>query len=55
VQSWHDDGSAKFDVLQRWAREFGRAQGRPPLMWIDMACIDQHNIEQSLALLRVQC
>ena len=51
--SWHDSGSAKWAALQAWAEAFERAHGRRPTIWLDKACIDQQNIQASLAGLPV--
>ena len=45
--SWSDEGSAKFDKLHDWAG------GQSRLVWLDKACIDQLDIEASLACLPV--
>ena len=45
--SWSDDGDAKFDTLHKWAGV------RPTRVWLDKACIDQNNIDASLACLPV--
>ncbi len=49
--SWHDDGSQKWAALRSWADDFERATGRPPKVWLDKGCIDQQNIDASLAAL----
>ena len=45
--SWSDDGTSKFDKLHEWAA------GEPRLVWLDKACIDQLDIDTSLACLPV--
>ena len=60
--SWRDDGHAKWKLLQKWAKDFekkfapdardGRG-ARDPLLWLDKACIDQNNIDESLACLPI--
>ena len=49
--SWHDDGPEKWAALRSWADGFERATGRPPKVWLDKGCIDQKNIDASLAAL----
>merc|ERR1712151_995124 len=52
--SWHDEADSKWKLLQQWRGEFRqRNQGREPKLWIDKYCIDQKNIEDSLACLPV--
>lgn len=54
--SWQDEAhcpGAKFDALSSWASEFEQAQGSTPLIWLDKACIDQDNIDASLACLPI--
>ena len=52
--SWRDSGAAKFAVLQRWRAQFvERNGGREPTIWLDKACLDQSNIDASLACLPV--
>ena len=49
-------GSAeeKWVALQEWREDFKKQHnGREPKMWIDKYCIDQDNIEESLACLPV--
>ena len=48
--SWRDDGVAKYAALQEWAEE---AKIASPRIWLDKACIDQTNIDASLAALPV--
>jgi len=45
--SWSDDGSVKFAKLHEWAN------GETRMVWLDKACIDQLNINDSLACLPV--
>ena len=49
--SWSDDGSAKYNKLHEWARELGGNDDK--LLWLDKACIDQDNIDASLAALPI--
>ena len=49
--SWSDDGNAKYNKLHEWARELGG--GDDKLVWLDKACIDQDNIDASLAALPI--
>lgn len=52
--SWHDDPVAKWAALDAWAQAFARSnRGRLPTLWLDKACIDQQNIQDSLACLPV--
>jgi hypothetical protein len=52
--SWHDDAQTKWATLQKWREEFKQKhRGREPKLWIDKYCIDQENIEESLACLPV--
>merc|ERR1712137_929224 len=43
----------KWKEMQKWRREFIMTNGREPLVWIDKYCINQQQIEQSLACLPV--
>ena len=47
--SWHDDAAQKWTALSEWAA----AQPKNAMLWLDKACIDQLNIEQSLAALPI--
>merc|ERR1711953_384668 len=51
--SWHDDAGKKWRALQEWRNEFKQQNGREPTLWIDKYCIDQKNIDESLACLPV--
>jgi len=52
--SWSDDGNVKFDALQDYAEAWEKANdGKPCLIWLDKACIDQLNIAASLAALPI--
>lgn len=51
--SWRDPGKPKFAALHKWAKGFQGRTGRHPKLWLDKACIDQDNIEESLAVLPV--
>merc|ERR1712176_750644 len=51
--SWSDDASAKWDILQRWRKEFIEDVGREPTIWFDKACINQTSIDADLRCLPV--
>jgi len=52
--SWSDNPELKWLSLQAWCEEFKAShRGREPKLWIDKYCIDQNNIEDSLACLPV--
>merc|ERR1719498_1823720 len=51
--SWWDDPRLKWTHLQAWREEFKKRKGREPRLWIDKYCIDQNNIDESLASLPV--
>ena len=52
--SWHDNADLKWSMLQEWREEFKSINGgREPRLWIDKYCIDQNNIDESLACLPV--
>ena len=52
--SWRDDATDKWHTLCTWADAFAAAHaGRSPLIWFDRACLDQSNIDASLAMLPV--
>jgi len=52
--SWSDCTEKKWEVLQEWRQQFKRKnKGREPRLWIDKYCIDQNNIDDSLACLPV--
>ena len=54
--SWRDEDAApgeKYKAFARWAREQEEATGKQVTLWLDKACIDQTNIDQSLACLPV--
>jgi len=49
--SWRDDGRMKLQALHKWRRTLrGRQQ---VTVWLDKACIDQGNIDASLACLPI--
>lgn len=48
--SWSDDGNAKYDKLHEWAKEGPEGE---KLIWLDKSCIDQKNIDESLAALPI--
>lgn len=50
--SWRDDGKSKYAALLEWASSFVELE-RAPLLWLDKACIDQSNIDASLAALPI--
>jgi len=43
----------KYQAFARWAREQEEATGKEVTLWLDKACIDQNNIDQSLACLPI--
>ena len=49
--SWSDDGRLKHEKVHEWARELGGDDDK--LVWLDKACIDQENIDASLAALPI--
>ena len=56
--SWSDDGKDKFDALKAWEKEelASRATGKDKkgvTIWLDKACLDQRDIQASLAGLPV--
>ena len=54
--SWSDEQhcpGSKYAVLQQWASSFEKAHQKPALLWLDKACIDQDNINASLACLPI--
>jgi hypothetical protein len=51
--SWHDPADAKWKALKAWATQFEKKEGRSPIVWLDKACIDQGNINDSLACLPI--
>ena len=54
--SWRDEDAApgeKYKAFAHWAREQEEATGKEVTLWLDKACIDQTNIDQSLACLPV--
>ena len=51
--SWHDPADAKWKALDAWATQFEKKEGRSPIVWLDKACIDQGNINDSLACLPI--
>eukprot|EP00931_Biecheleriopsis_adriatica_P025966 TRINITY_DN15838_c0_g2_i5.p1 TRINITY_DN15838_c0_g2~~TRINITY_DN15838_c0_g2_i5.p1 ORF type:complete len:525 (+),score=44.92 TRINITY_DN15838_c0_g2_i5:69-1577(+) len=51
--SWQDNPGEKWEGLQAWREGFKKTYKREPTLWIDRYCIDQNNIEQSLAFLPV--
>ena len=54
--SWRDEEEApgeKYQAFARWAREQEEATGKEVTLWLDKACIDQNNIDQSLACLPI--
>ena len=40
-------------ALRDWALAFQRMNQRAPLLWIDMACLNQSNIQEALAVLPI--
>ena len=51
--SWGDAGDAKWAALSRWAEDFRARYHRSPTIWLDKACIDQNDIDNSLAFLPI--
>ena len=51
--SWSDDATSKLARLQEYAAEHDRAHGTPCRIWLDKFCIDQEQIDASLACLPV--
>ena len=51
--SWRDDPVEKWARIVAWAKEFEEEHSREPLYWLDKACIDQQDIDDSLACLPV--
>ena len=54
--SWADEEhvpGGKYSALQAWASSFEEKEGREPLIWLDKACIDQDDIDASLACLPI--
>jgi len=52
--SWTDCAELKWAALQEWIAGFKeKNQGKEPSLWIDKYCIDQTNIDDSLACLPV--
>lgn len=50
--SWRDDGVLKYKALQEFAAPL-RLKKEAPSMWLDKGCIDQNNIDASLAALPI--
>lgn len=46
--SWRDDGASKYTQLCEWAQPF-LEKSHTPSIWLDKACIDQNDIDGSLA------
>ena len=51
--SWSDEGPVKYDKLKEWAGGLDVGKDAETLLWVDKACIDQLNIDESLACLPV--
>ena len=52
--SWQDAGGAKHEKLKEYAVEHEKKNpGEPVTIWLDKACINQRNIQTSLAVLPV--
>jgi len=52
--SWSDDGTAKHERLNEYSSKHQEEGGGGPcLIWLDKACIDQQNIQASLAALPI--
>ena len=39
--------------VMRWARKHRETAGEEPTLWLDKACLNQHNVQDSLACLPV--
>ena len=54
--SWRDEEAAPgatHRAVSQWARQRREATGTEPTIWLDKACVDQNNIQQSLACLPI--
>ena len=51
--SWRDAAAPKYFAVNAWAADFYNKHEHHPRIWLDKACIDQANIEQSLACLPI--
>jgi len=51
--SWQDDGKKKWQALSMWAHRFQHEHGRMPTLWLDVACIEQSQVNETLALLPI--
>jgi len=51
--SWRDNASLKWAALSQWSLAFHRERGQYPTIWLDKACIDQQDIDASLACLPI--
>ena len=52
--SWRDDAEAKWHSLCLWSDAWREAhQNRNPMLWFDRACLDQEDIDASLAMLPI--
>ena len=51
--SWRDAAAPKYFAVNAWAVDFYNKHEHHPRIWLDKACIDQANIEQSLACLPI--
>jgi hypothetical protein len=51
--SWHDDHTAKWTALTRFAVRFSVDHDRMPVLWLDKACLNQEDIAGSLSHLPV--
>lgn len=59
VHSWADSAADKTRVLSAWAREWRRAHGRAPVVWIDAMCADpllrQREVLQHVTVYMARC
>ncbi|CAJ1427443.1 unnamed protein product [Effrenium voratum] len=51
--SWRDDPEAKWAALQEWRERFKQTHLTEPKLWMDKYCIDQNDVENSLACLPI--
>ena len=51
--SWHDDSTDKWEAITKFTTEFEASMGRQPTYWLDIACVDEQRIGDSLAALPI--
>jgi len=51
--SWSDSAEDKWRALSSWCEAFKVIHHRPPVLWLDRACIDQTNISAAVKCLPV--